>query len=142
MLMHNEKWGVGIDYSASKWSGYSSTPNTVMDTNIAASSYKMSIGGEITPDINSISSYFSRATYRMGFYYGKDYLKINNTDIPFYGVTLGTSLPFKRSLSHIHLAMDIGSIGTTSNSLLKENYFKFTVGMSFNDLWFIKRRLE
>ena len=142
MLVKNGKWSIGADYTATKWSNFSSTPDVGLDSFVAKGSYKFSVGGEFTPDINSIRSYYSRITYRAGIYYGKDYLTFQNTQLPVYGVTLGASLPFRRSLSHLHTSLDIGRIGTTDNNLIQETYVRFSLGMSFNDLWFIKRKYD
>lgn len=142
MLGKRDKWSIGLDYAATQWSDYSSSPNIYMNKNVGSQSYKMSIGGEYTPDINNIRSYFARVTYRLGAYYGIDYLKINNNEIPYYGFTAGGSLPFRRSLSHMHLAIDAGRLGSTSNNMIQQNYVRFTVGFSFNDLWFIRPKYQ
>ncbi len=142
MLVKNGKWSIGADYTATKWSNFSSTPDVSMDSFIAKGSYKFSLGGEFTPDANNIRSYYSKITYRLGLYYGADYLTFQNTQLPVYGVTLGASLPFRRSFSHLHTSLDIGRIGTTTNNLIQETYVRFSLGMSFNDLWFIKRKYD
>ncbi len=142
MLVSNNKWSIGIDYTATQWSGFNSSPDATMNDFIAKSSYKASIGGELTPDANNIRNYYSRITYRLGLYYGTDYLTFQNTQLPLYGVTLGASLPFRRSFSHLHTSLDIGRIGTSANNLIQETYVRFSLGMSFNDLWFIKRKYD
>jgi hypothetical protein len=142
LLGKTDKWSIGVDYAASQWSNFRSYPDTAMQVGVGNTAYKLSIGGEYTPDINSIRSYFSRVTYRLGAYYGKDYLRINNTDLPFYGLTAGASFPFRRSLSRLHTALDVGRLGTTTNGQMQQTYVRFSVGVSFNDLWFVKRRYD
>jgi len=142
MFTKNNKWSLGLDYAATRWSGYNSSPDSSLNINVGTGSYKISLGGEYTPDINNIRNYFSRVTYRAGLYYGTDYLNISNTSIPYYGVTFGGSLPFRRSLSHLHAAFDIGRLGLTTNNLVQETYVRFTLGFSFNDKWFIPRKYE
>jgi hypothetical protein len=142
MVAKTDKWDLGVDYTATQWSGFNSTPDNTLTFNVGKQSYKASVGGEYTPDANNIRNYFSRVTYRAGVYYGTSYLDINNTALPNYGVTLGCSLPFRRSLSHLHTAFDIGRLGTVSNGLIQETYVRFTVGISFNDKWFIPRKYE
>ena len=141
-LSKEDKWNVGIDYTATQWSDFNSSPYTYMNTNVASGSYKFSAGVEYTPDINNIRSYFSRCTYRFGGYYGLDYLKINGNDIPYYGMTAGASLPFRRSLSRLHTALEVGRLGSTSAGMIQETYVRFSLGVSFNDLWFIKRKYD
>ena len=142
MLMKDNKWGIGVDFTATQWSQFNSQPDTNLNHAVAKGSYKASFGFEFTPDANSIRSYYSKVTYRAGLYYGMDYLTFQNTQLPVYGVTLGASLPFRRSFSHLHTSLDIGRIGTTANNLIQETYVRFSLGMSFNDLWFIKRKYE
>jgi hypothetical protein len=142
ILTKNDKWSVGADYTATKWSQYNSALDPTMNLGIASSSYKASIGGEYTPDINNVRSYFSRVTYRFGAYYGTDYLDISNTQLPIYGLTAGASLPFRRSLSKVHIALDLGRLGTTTNNLTQETYIRFSLGFSFCDRWFIQHRYD
>ncbi len=142
ILSKNDKWSIGVDYSATQWSNFSSKPDSSMNINVGDMSYKMSLGGELTPDITNIRNYFARVTYRMGVYYGSDYLRISDQGMPFYGITAGASFPFRKSLSRIHTAIDFGRLGTTTNNLIQQNYVKFTVGISFNDKWFIPRKYE
>ena len=142
MLTKRDKWSLGIDYTATQWSSYNSSLDSTMNYGIASSSYKISLGGEYTPDVNNIRNYFSRVTYRAGVYYGTDYLNIAGTQLPCYGFTFGGSLPFRRSLSRLNLAMDIGRLGTTTNSLIQETYARFTLGFSFSQKPAPKRLYE
>jgi len=142
MITKNDKWSLAIDYTATQWSGYNSSPDSTLNLNVGSGSYKISVGGEYTPNITDMRNYFSRVTYRMGLYYGTDYLNINNTTLPCYGITLGSSLPFRRSTSHLHAAIDIGRLGMTTNNLVQETYVRFTLGFSFNDRWFIPRKYD
>jgi hypothetical protein len=142
MLVKNNKWGLGLDYTATQWSNFSSTVDSNITLNIAKSAYRISLGGELTPDANSIRGYFSRVTYRAGFYYGKEYFTFQGNQLPVYGVTVGASLPFRRSFSHLHTSLEVGRVGLTTNNLIQETYVRFTLGLSFNDLWFIKRKYD
>ena len=142
MLAKTGKWSLGIDYAMTQWSGFQSNVDSNMNFGIASGSYKISIGGEYTPDANNIRSYTSRITYRFGLYYGTDYMTFQNTQLPIYGFTAGASLPFRRSTSHLHTSIDVGRLGTTTNNLIQETYVRFSLGISFNDLWFIKRKYD
>jgi hypothetical protein len=142
MLAKSDKWGVALDYAATKWSDYSSSLDPTLNTGIASMSSKVSLGGELTPDANNLRNFFSRVTYRFGMYYGSDYVKISGTQLPVFGLTAGASLPVRRSLSHLHLGVDVGRLGTNNNNLIQETYVKFTLGISFNDRWFVKRRYD
>lgn len=142
LLSKGDKWSVGIDYTGTQWSGFKSSPDSVLNVGVGSGSYKISAGVEYTPDMNNIRNYFSRVTYRFGMYYGTDYLKIGNTVLPCYGVTVGSSFPFRRSLSRLHAAVDVGRLGTTGNSLIQQTYVRFTLGVSLNDRWFLPKKYD
>ncbi len=142
MLTHGTKWNVGLDFTMAQWSGFKSRPDTILASGVGSNSYKLSLGGEFTPDANSIRNYMARVTYRLGMYYGTDYLKLYNTVLPCYGVTAGASLPFRRSQSQIHMAVDVGRLGLTDKSLMQHTYIRFTLGVSINDKWFMKRKYD
>ncbi len=144
-LARFEKWSVGVDYSMSDWSKYSSTPDSAFNLGVGKSAYKLSVGGEYTPNMNDMRNYFSRVTYRAGFYYGQDYINLSNTALPVYGFTLGGSFPYKRntrSHSRLHTSIDVGRIGTHTNNLLQQTYVRFGLGLTFNEKWFIPRRYD
>ena len=138
MFIRPGRWSVGVDYSATQWSGFSSQYSSGMNAGIAASSYKLGIGGEYTPGAENSRRYLSRATYRLGASFGNDYLQLAGTQLPYYNITAGFSLPFKRSLSQLHTAVEVGALGTTDNGLMRQNFVRITVGLSLNDLWFIR----
>jgi len=138
-LVGNDRWMLGVDYSAAQWSQFRNFGDA---TDSVTNSYKLAVGGEYTPDPTNIYKYLSRVTYRLGFYYGKDFVTLRNTDINFYAATVGASLPFKRSLDRLHLALEIGRRGTETNGLVRENFFRFHLGISLNDRWFVKRKYD
>jgi hypothetical protein len=92
-----------------------------------------------------------RAQYRAGINYTKTYLDLRNTDINDYSISLGTGLPIRLTQSErrdediktlLHFAIVGGQKGTTDNNLLKEQYVKFYVGITFNERWFQKRKYD
>lgn len=135
----NDKWSVGIDYRAAQWSSFNSDVNPYLSSNIATSTYKLSLGTEYTPDINDIRNFLARVTYRLGAYYGTDYISPRNNTINYYGFTAGATLPFKRHLTQVaslHAAVDYGTLGTTTNGLIQQNTLRFTLGFSVSTRWF------
>jgi hypothetical protein len=141
-LAHTDKWRAVADFTATQWSQFRNFGNV---DSVQAGTFKVGVGGELTPDAKSLRKYFPRVTYRLGFYYGTDYIRLRNTDMNFYAFTVGASLPFKRSPDRIHTALEIGKRGTQANGLIQENFVKFTLGVSLNalaDRWFVKRKYE
>jgi hypothetical protein len=132
-------WNVGADFQYTDWSSFQKMGER---EGIADNSYRASVGAQFTPDPEATGKkYFSMVTYRLGAYYGKDYLNINNTEIDYMGGTIGASFPLKRNydqFGRINTALDIGQRGTLTNGLAKEFFVKFTLGVSLNDIWFIR----
>src|SRR5690606_871093 len=100
------------------------------------------LGGEYTPDFFSVNSYLKRVTFMAGVNYTKTPISVENEDINDFGINFGASLPITNG-STVNLGFTIGSMGTTSNNLVKENYYKISLGISFNDQaygWYRKQR--
>jgi hypothetical protein len=103
---------------------------------------KYSIGGYFIPKYNTFSGYAKRITYRGGFKYEKTGLVIDNQSIKDVGVTFGLGMPITGSYSNINFGIELGKKGTTASNLVQENYVVFSVGMSLNDKWFVKRKFD
>ncbi|MBW8048862.1 MAG: hypothetical protein FVQ77_00680 [Cytophagales bacterium] len=132
-------WSVAADFSTYNWSSF-------RDFNVSSqtlqNSYTISLGGELIPDIRSVNNYLKRITYRTGFSYSKTPIKLKNQQIENIGINFGVSLPVRKSKSHLNLAFIIGQRGTTSNGLIKERYFRIYAGISINDKWFVRRKVD
>ena len=133
-------WLFGADYTTNKWSEYRffGQKDSVQDNQM------INVGGQLTP--RPRSSYFSNITYRFGFFAGKDYIRVHN-DLPVFGGSFGMALPIRppRSAPYqatvINLGFEYMKRGNDDN-LLKENLFRFSLGLNLTDLWFGKRKYE
>jgi hypothetical protein len=103
---------------------------------------KYSIGGYFIPKYNTFSGYAKRITYRGGLKYEKTGLVVNNQSINDMGVTFGLGMPITGSFSNVNFGFELGKKGTTASNLVQENYAVFSVGMSLNDRWFVKRKFD
>ena len=74
--------------------------------------------------------------------YEKTGLVINKESIKDTALTLGLGIPVSGSLNNINLGLEYGTRGTTNAGLIKENYINISVGISFNDRWFVKRKFD
>jgi len=123
------KWTFGIDYHTRDWSQFQSDFGG--QGNLLRN-YKIIVGGEFTPDFYSVQNYLSRVTYQFGINYEQTPLEINNTVIDDFGINFGVSLPVG-SASIFNFGLKYGQMGTTSNNLIQEDYFRINLGMTFND---------
>ena len=138
----NGHWLVGADYEATTWTDYrffdENSQNGQLQNN-----WKIRFGGDYFPatEKTPIAKYFNFVHYRMGFYYGPDYIKVNN-NLPEYGITLGAGFPLKlrkgyyeTQSSILNTTIEMGKRGD-SKSNLTENLFRISFGLSLGDLWF------
>ncbi len=133
----NRKWFVGGDVT---FSGTGSQLNRFDDySNVSfENATRVAIGGYFIPKFDSYNNYFARMTYRGGFRFENTGLVINNTAIKDRAMTLGFGLPISGTFSSLNIGAEYGTRGTTSNGLVKENYFSINLGLIFNDKWFRK----
>ncbi|MBT8188413.1 MAG: hypothetical protein HKP38_12270 [Croceitalea sp.] len=137
----NKKWFIGGEYTFQQLSSFSNDFLQVQNVEYTDAS-SFALGSYFIPDYRSISSYFNRITYRAGLRYDKTGMVVNNEEINNFGITFGFGLPLGSNFSNINLGFELGKRGTTDAGLIEENYFKINVGLSLNDKWFIKRKIN
>ena len=135
-LGHDKKWFLGFNYMKNDEGGYK---NELMglDNVEFKSSQTYSIGGFLLPEYNSFTNYFKTLTYRFGLRYKSGGLYVNNQQINEIGVNFGFGIPLA-GISSANLGFEFGQRGTTKASLIKEKFFSIRLGVSLNDLWFIR----
>jgi hypothetical protein len=140
-LGRDKKWFIGAEYSLQ---AVSSFRNDFIDPeNIAyEDANTIRVGGYFVPDYASFTSYLKRITYRAGARTSKTGLIVNDTSINDFGITFGLGLPVGGGFSNMNIGFEYGKRGTTVADLIEETYFKVSVGLSFNDKWFQKRKIN
>ena len=116
--------------------------DNVVYTLFITNTYGFKAGGYIIPKFNSLTSYFQRVTYRAGIRYEELGLRLREKDISEFGMSFGVSLPVSQGYSSLDLGVELGSRGTKSAGLVKENFVNFSVGLSLSDKWFRKRKFN
>ena len=135
------KWQAGaeVTYQASK----DQSNRFDVSSNVGfENAIKYSIGGYYIPNYNSFSSYLSRVVYRAGARYENTGLVISSQSIYDAAGTFGLGFPITGTFSNINFGFEYGKRGTKAYGLVEENYFNVSVGLSFNDRWFVKRRYD
>lgn len=129
---------LGADYSSQDWS-----KALFLDVSDSLKrSQTIRVGTEYTPNRNDLKSYAKRISYRAGFHVTDSYLKLRGNTIMDYGISFGVGLPFKRTNTSFNIAFELGKRGTTNDGLILENYGIVTLGVTFYDYWFIKRKFN
>jgi hypothetical protein len=135
-------WMLGADLVKNNWDQYRFYGAKDSVTN----SWELRVGGQLRPEPKP-RSYFSNVAYRAGFFVGTDYIHVVSK-LPVFGISFGMGLPIanynqlsRGQASIINVSLEYIKRGNNDN-LLKENLFRISVGLSFSDLWFVKRHYE
>ena len=110
-------------------------------------SVRYSLGGFFIPNYNSYSSYFKKVVYRGGLRYENTGLVIQtpgypNKTITDFAANIGFGFPLGGTFSNINIGLEMGKRGTKYANLVEENYFNLSLGLSFSDRWFVKRKFD
>jgi hypothetical protein len=130
----------GIDVGLQNWSKYRTAenkPGNLVDA------MNISAGLEYTPKPTS-NRYKDLITYRAGFQYNQlPYLASNGVQLNDINGSLGVSIPLGAYfVNHVTLSLVGGQRGVLSGTQIKEQYFRFGLGFSLNDLWFRKTVID
>lgn len=102
--------------------------------------WKVAAGLQYTPQQRG--SFFRRVNYRVGAYYNHDYVNVRGNNIREYGVTCGFGLPAPGSKTVINLGFEYKHRESSPINYITENYFNFTIGVNFNQMWFWKNKIN
>ena len=138
----NRKWFLGAEYSFQEFGTFDN--EFLRIDNIAYEDINtVAIGGFYLPNSTSFSkSYISRITYRAGFRYEQTGMIINNESIDNFGITFGFGFPIGNRFSNLNLGFELGQRGTTDAGLIEESSLRVNVGISLNDKWFRKIKIN
>lgn len=167
--VYDNRLTVGIDYTLQKWAnvkyphfttssiggGQTVLPPELIEHTTNSSTdyenwkfnnaYKIAIGAEYVPSYTA-RSLFKRMRYRLGAYYADPYIKVKEADTREYGVGGAIVVPIfnthSSKTSFLTLSAEYVNVDPKVNNLIKENYLKLSVGLTFNELWFFKWKVQ
>ncbi|UZR92633.1 hypothetical protein [Chondrinema litorale] len=130
---------IGIDISKQSWTDFRDFDGDgdLNDT------YTYRLGAEWVPDITSVSNYFKRVAYRAGVSYQQLPFEVDGDQVEKLSASVGFSLPVNRGFSNLNFAFIYGTAkaGGSSNDV-SEEFIQFKVGLTVNDRWFVRRRIN
>ena len=151
MWNHNDKWKVGADYTLQQWSsvkfpsyeivgGFSSF---ALRDNLLTDRHKFTLGGDFCPAPFS-RNFFNRIHYRAGVSYATPYIKVYGNDGPTeMSASIGFGIPIINPYNNrSFLNVSAQWVHSTAKNYITENVFRINVGLTFNELWFKKWKLE
>lgn len=124
---------ITFDYSFQNFNNYKIAGTKI---NELRDGFKFSTGFEFLPTTQLGMTFWERVNWRVGLSYEKTPYYFRNTGIDQYSIFSGITFPLGIDNS-IDLALQYSLRGTTENNLLKENFIKLTLGVSFGELWFL-----
>lgn len=110
---------------------------------------RVGAGVEYIPNY-AMRSYFGRIRYRAGGHYSNSYLNINMKEgdsykrygYNEYGASVGFGLPLVDNRSFLNVSFEYVKVHPALRTMIDEQYFRFTVNYTFNELWFFKRKVD
>ena len=138
--VYNNRLTVGVDYTLQKWeeTKFFNESGKFQDRT------KIAIGAEYLP--NAIGrNYLKRIRYRAGAYYSDPYAKVDGKEgAREYGVSFGLGLPLEvfQGRSILNISGQYVKVSPKVKGMLEENYLRVNIGLTFNDRWFMKWKVE
>lgn len=136
--VYDRRLTIGFDYTYQKWAGVKFNN----EDNHFSNRTKYAFGLEYLPSYTT-RKYLGKMRYRAGAYYSDPYIKVKGEDgAREYGVSLGVGLPVFNSKSIVNVSAQYIQISPRVKGMLKEQYLKINVGLTFNERWFMKWKVE
>jgi hypothetical protein len=129
---------VGMDYTLQKWADckYFNKEGQYSDR------HKISLGAEYLPNYNG-RKFWEVVRYRVGVHYATPYAKVNGQEgAREYGASFGFGIPIFRSKSILNISGQYIKVSPKVKGMLEENYLRLNIGLTFNERWFMKYKVE
>ena len=150
---YNDKWLFIANYSSQDWSDYQIEYNDEIQSDSLNNTLSLSAGLQYVPNHNSSIRYWERINYRMGARYSRSYLTILDEPFMERSISFGLGLPHRSSKTLYNFSIEIGEKGATDASpyffstntnykLIKERFIRFSFGVTFKGIWFVKRKYQ
>lgn len=149
---HKNRWKIGLDYTYQNWGGISSTDYLKPDGTVVGNTgsynnrHKINVGGEWCKNPDG-RSFFEKVKYRAGVSYSSPYLNINTSEGIKKGprevaASIGVALPIINNYNN-RSVLNVGFQWVNeSGSVIKENTFRISIGLTFNERWFQKWKFD
>ncbi len=103
------------------------------------SSHKLAAGAEFSKPFQYLDRSIEKKYYQLGAFINNSNLQVRGKPINEFGFTAGMGGWLGNNLLYA-VSGEVGVRGTTSRSLIKENYFQLTFSFSYRDFLFSKGR--
>jgi len=147
-----DTWGAGINYEWNNrlmaeidftYQPWKNVKFQEMDNFIASkfdNRWRIAAGLQYTP--NPRGGYFKRMNYRLGGFYNHDYIMVNDNNVKDFGLSAGFGFPAVAGKTVINLGFEWRHRTSSPVKLVTENYFNITLGINFNERWFMQSKIR
>ncbi len=147
--VYDKRFTIGVDYTRQKWSDvkyprFNGDGDTDFENWEFNDAYKIALGMEYLPSYTS-KNLLKRIRYRLGGYYSDPYIKVKNADTREYGVSGALVIPISghsNKTSLLSITAEYVKVDPKVSNLVKEQYLRIGVGITFNELWFYKWKVQ
>ena len=152
-LVHKNSLTVGVDYSYEHWGNldfpYSNdlTDRYEMSSSALLDRHKVTMGADWIPEPNSMvrRSFFKSIHYKVGASYATPYYNIRGggKGPREFALTAGFAIPIINSWNNRSL-LNISAqwVNSSTSDFIKENSFRINIGLTFNERWFAKWKVD
>ena len=146
---HRQQWLVGADFTLQQWGKtgfpvYDSQRNTYSSRKgFLTDRYKVSVGADFVPDGMS-RKFFNRVHYRFGGGFATPYYYINGNKGPReYSASIGFGFPLQNAWNNRSvLNLSARWSHLSAKDMITENTFMLNIGLTFNERWFMKWKID
>ena len=148
-LLHKNSLTVGVDYTLQKWGDVEfpqvdeTSKQYRLTRGILQDRHQVAVGADWIPNRES-RRFLNRVHYRIGAMYATPYYKIGQQDGPKeYGVSAGFGIPIVNSWNN-RSTLNISAqwVHTSAKNLITEDCFRINIGLTFNERWFAKWKVD
>ncbi|MDA0843830.1 MAG: hypothetical protein O3C07_03800 [Bacteroidetes bacterium] len=141
----DRKWFAGAEFSTQDMSAFKNEFLAVNNASYKEAS-EIKLGGYYIPNYTALNGIYNRITYRAGFRFENTGLLVEGREVQNTVLSLGFGMPIGSTasdrFSNLNVGFEFGKRSTSGDSLIDENYLGVNVGLSLNDRWFVKRRIN
>jgi len=150
-LSHKKSLTFGVDYMMQKWGSIdypevnASTGRYQLTSGILKDRHKVTVGVDWIPDPNPMArGFFKHIHYRAGVSYATPYFNVGSKEGPKeLCVSAGFSVPIINTWNNRTL-LNISAqwVNASAKDLITENTFRINIGLTFNERWFAKWKVD
>lgn len=128
-----------VEYKVAEWG--SVTDTKFRDNATLRDTYTISGGLQYSPG-HPDDPFYKRMRYRVGYYYGRDYVDLQSINLLQKGFTLGMTIPMGRSRNGVTISYEHQTRGTENNGNIKETVNSLKVSISIREIWFMRHKFD